>query len=557
MHSASRKLLHTALAFPAALAACAVLSFPAAAAETGTGWQSENGRRFYLREDGSRAVGETDINGTTYLFAPNGFQQVGWQTVNGNRFYYDPETGKPVFGNLHWRGADYYIAEDAGKCTAPAETDSGRILPDTQGILQSGWCRYDGNWYYAGENGVLAAGETVIDGTPCLFDASGALRTGFQTDSAGVTRYYDPQFDAAETPLLRTGWLTDDSATYYLDADGSLHTGLLTVNGNIYGFDAEGRQQTGWQTVDDAKYYFDDNARAVRGIVQIDGDTYYFDTFGRMQTGAQDLGVPYFFDTDGRRIDGWHDTEAGKTYCDPLTGETVSGWQTIGGKQYYFDAACIMATGLQMIDGTVRKFDEDGVYHPVKICLDAGHFERGNHSPVNAAYWEGDFSWKFHLMLKESLEKRGMEVITTREDKNTDKKLEDRGRCSEGCDLFLSIHSNACNNYAADGPLACCTIDGKSDDLGLALANTVADVMQTNGRGSIWKRAGDKFPDLDYYGVLRGATYVGTPAILLEHSYHTNYRATVWLLNDSNLRRLAEAEADCLARHFGLIMQNQ
>ena len=555
MRQRYRGILRNMLALTAAAAVLCGLRMTAAA-ESQTGWQTENGRRFYLTGDGSRAVGVTEIDGCEYVFAPNGIQQVGWQTVSGKRWYYAPETGEPVFGTLHWRGEDYYITKETGKLTGAAETEEGRILPDAQGVLQkNGWYRNGEAWCYADAAGILAAGEACIDGVPCLFDAEGALQTGFQTDSAGVTRYYDPAFDAADTPLLRTGWLTAADAVYYLNADGSVQTGLMQMQGDIYDFDADGRQLTGWQTENDARYYFGDDARAVRGLTEIDGDTYYFDEDAHMVTGAVSLAVPYFFDADGRRIDGWHETEAGKTYCDPLNGQQVKGWQTIDGKQYYFDAAGIMLTGLQTIDGVARKFDADGVYHPVKICLDAGHFQRGNHSPVNSAYWEGDFTWKFHLMLKDALEAKGIEVITTRTDKDTDKKLEERGRCSEGCDLFLSIHSNACNNYAADGPIACCGINGLANDIGLKLANTIADVMQTNSRGSIWNRNDADYPDLDYYGVLRGATYVGTPAILLEHSYHTNYRATVWLLNDSNLRRLADAEANCLAAFFGLTGQ--
>ena len=59
--------------------------------------------------------------------------------------------------------------------------------------------------------------------------------------------------------------------------------------------------------------------------------------------------------------------------------------------------------------------------------------------------------------------------------------------------------------------------------------------------------------DNDYdLNKVRGATSVGTPAILLEHSYHTNLRATNWLLSDTNLQRLADAEAAVIAAYFGL-----
>ena len=73
--------------------------------------------------------------------------------------------------------------------------------------------------------------------------------------------------------------------------------------------------------------------------------------------------------------------------------------------------------------------------------------------------------------------------------------------------------------------------------------------MGTTQGGSIWYRVGQNG---DYYGVLRGAAKVGVPGILLEHSYHTNPRATAWLLINSNLERMAKAEAAVLAKYFGL-----
>lgn len=189
----------------------------------------------------------------------------------------------------------------------------------------------------------------------------------------------------------------------------------------------------------------------------------------------------------------------------------------------------------------------------MKICLDAGHYGKYNQSPVNKAYWESDFTWKFHLLLKQELERYGVEVITTRQSQAKDLGLEARGRAAKGCDLFLSIHSNACNTESADHPLACCCVSGKADVLGDDLAKTVAQCMATTNPARIWKRKGNG--NADYYGVLRGAAQVGVPGILLEHSFHTNTRATNWLLVDANLKRLAEAEAKVIADYYGLTAQ--
>ena len=184
-----------------------------------------------------------------------------------------------------------------------------------------------------------------------------------------------------------------------------------------------------------------------------------------------------------------------------------------------------------------------------KICLDAGHYGKYNQSPVNKAYYESDMSWKLHKYLKSELEAYGFQVTVTRTSQSADLALEERGKKSKGCDLFLSLHSNACNSQSTDHPLACCCISGKADKLGQQLADIVAKTMGTVQQGKILKKTGDSG---DWYGVLRGAASVGVPGILMEHSFHTNAKATAWLLSDANLKKLAAAEAKVIADYFGM-----
>ena len=565
----TRRILCGGIAAAAGFLTAALLSLSAAAETYEAGWRTEDGKRYYTLADGSPAAGVVEVDALPYVFAPNGAQQTGWQNVGDKRYYYDPKTGAPVFGLLHWRGEDYYVTQESGKQTGLTVTGSGSVFADDYGvILHEAWAADGDVLRYAGADGYLVSGETVIGGQPFLFDADGVLLTGWQSASDGVTRFYAA--DAAE-PEIRTGWIELPEGKYFADPvagrlqgmheldgryydfaeTGEMLTGLQICGGVRYWFTAEGRAENCWQEADGQKYYFGADGAAVRGLCEIAGDTYYFDENAVMQTGSIAFDQPMFFDREtGKRISGWQQTAEGTVYRDGLTGERLTGWQTIDGAQYYFTQEGIMQTGTVELDGRQCRFGEDGVYRPVTICLDAGHYGKYNHSPVNDAYWESDFTWKMHLYLKEELEQLGVQVITTRTDQETDLALEDRGMTSQGCDLFLSIHSNATDSAAEDAPLACCAINGSADELGLMLANCVADVMQTRQRGHIWKREGLRG---DWYGVLRGATKVGTPAILLEHSFHTNPRATAWLLVDANVRRMAKAEAELLARYFGQI----
>ena len=188
----------------------------------------------------------------------------------------------------------------------------------------------------------------------------------------------------------------------------------------------------------------------------------------------------------------------------------------------------------------------------VRICLDAGHYGRYyNQSPANKKYYESEMMWKLHLLLKKHLEAYGIEVITTRSSIDKDLALTARGNTAKGCNLFLSLHSNAVGsniNEKVDYPIAFVPINGKGDELGKKLAAVVQKTMGTQQAGRIESRRGDNG---DYYGVIRGATAAGVVGIILEHSFHTNTKAANWLMNASNLEKLAQAEAQVIAAHFG------
>lgn len=189
----------------------------------------------------------------------------------------------------------------------------------------------------------------------------------------------------------------------------------------------------------------------------------------------------------------------------------------------------------------------------MKICLDAGHCGKYNRSPANSAYYESEAMWKLHLLQKKYLEQYGCEVVLTRTDINTDKEVYARGATAKGCDLFISDHSNAVGSSGVDDktdyPVVFVSVNGKGNAIGEKLAACIEKTMGTTQKGRISTREGNSG---DYYGVIRGAVAVGVIGILIEHSFHTNTKITNWLLNDANLDKLAKAEADVIAQHYGL-----
>lgn len=173
-------------------------------------------------------------------------------------------------------------------------------------------------------------------------------------------------------------------------------------------------------------------------------------------------------------------------------------------------------------------------------------------------------AWKLHLLLKKELEKYGFEVITTRNDKNVDLPLDTRGIKSKGCDLFISLHSNACGDESVDRAVVIpyqdlnwTSIDDKSREIAEKLGACVMNVMwlssyQIYPRKADYDRDGNGKLDDEYYGVLYGARKVGTPGVIVEHGFHTNTKCAKWLSVDSNLEKLAKAEAEVIADYFGM-----
>ena len=197
----------------------------------------------------------------------------------------------------------------------------------------------------------------------------------------------------------------------------------------------------------------------------------------------------------------------------------------------------------------------------LKICLDAGHYGKYNRSPVVTQYYESDFTWAFTNYEKAELERLGFEVVLTRTDKNKDLDLTKRGKTAKGCVLFISNHSNACGTESVDHPsIIIPRVEGEViiTDCSV-LANRIGDnivkEIGTKQKAKVYdKDAGydrnknGKSGDDEYYGVMDGAQRTDCPMyMIVEHGFHTNTSTAKWLLNDSNVKRLAISEANVIA----------
>ena len=163
--------------------------------------------------------------------------------------------------------------------------------------------------------------------------------------------------------------------------------------------------------------------------------------------------------------------------------------------------------------------------------------------------------------LKSALESYGIDTVMTRTSVTQDQTLEERGNKAKGCDMFISLHTNAVG-YSATHNDACVVMGirsikyPESKTLGDKLCEVTAQLLKeaepnTKSDGVITKKS-DGYPNSDWYGVIRHSCKHVKYTYLIEHGFHTNTNQCNWLYNDSNLKRLADAEAKVIADYFNI-----
>lgn len=198
-----------------------------------------------------------------------------------------------------------------------------------------------------------------------------------------------------------------------------------------------------------------------------------------------------------------------------------------------------------------------------KVTIDPGHNAVSNVSPTNKKYIEGVQMFKLAGYLAAALKEYGIESEITRKSIQEDPTLAERGKLAgkNGSKLFISLHSNAPGankdgsyDTSISGTYVYCSLtDSKNKTLADSLGKAIASVMGHTFRGSLTREYSESHKDWDYYGVIRNAAQSGCKAaFLIEHGFHTNLKDSTFLLSESNLKKLAQAEAKVIADYFGV-----
>ena len=348
------------------------------------GWQTIGWKTYYFNTwNGMRSGGSYEIDGIYYVFLSSGARAgagwvkitytytsntgeevteydwyycnddgqpwIGWQKINNKWYYFYGPTGYMVYGTTCTVDGVCYFFSDSGALAGAGwqkESDivNGEELTawhytNAKGVVQTGWQKIGGKWYYFADqvymrgpvgyrDGVMVGGRLFeIDGQYEYFEKSGAWVK--MTDSSS--------------------WRRENGKLRYYKANGSYTTGWLTLDGKYYFFDSDGYMKTGW-VKSGGKWYYCDPYAVTERIYTVGDKRYYFDASGAMQTGEL---FKYEFLSEYYQYPYWLSANS--------DGSLYTGWRTIDGKTYYFRPAAVCGDWYQ-IDGKFYHFDKDGVW---------------------------------------------------------------------------------------------------------------------------------------------------------------------------------------------------
>lgn len=111
----------------------------------------------------------------------------------------------------------------------------------------------------------------------------------------------------------------------------------------------------------DTYYYSPITGQKVTGLQTIDGYRYYFSSTGRMQTGLRTInGYKYYFSkTTGKSLSGLREVDGYRYYFSKTTGKALSGLREIDGSKYYFSTTTFKSqSGLRTLSGEKYYFSK-------------------------------------------------------------------------------------------------------------------------------------------------------------------------------------------------------
>ena len=347
--------------------------------------------------DGKMLDGELAWIDGTYCAAKKGgalYTNSWYQDNYDGEWYYFGKDARGVEDFVKVSGKWYYfscgwMAKDMGVYSYVDDAFYA-LSPDGESYkrLNKGWTKAYGEWYYLVEETdgslYLPYEETLKIGGHWYFfgyDCKMLANDKVYTVVDGIEGYYVANADGI---LSDSGWYSSGGNWYYVLNGGNCEFGIYEIDGNLYGFDSDGRLYTlgGSQWIDgfniygdwiDGEYYVTDGSGVLYrnkwrnrqtghsyevgwvyygedgrllydAIIEIDGVLYIFDDYGVMQTDTilarYDEGI-YIVDGSGvaskMKSNTWYqDKASGDWYRTDANGYPAEDILKIDGKYYGF-----------------------------------------------------------------------------------------------------------------------------------------------------------------------------------------------------------------------------
>ena len=194
----------------------------------------------------------------------------------------------------------------------------------------------------------------------------GALVSGTSDTTGTITNTSATTVKNTPTPVVPTKVTmpTEPKKTTGSTGTSKVKNGIVKENGKTYYY-KNGKKQTGWQTINGKKYYFSTKDSNMLTGVQKIGNKYYLldkstgvlkDKYSGLY--KQNSGTYYF--KNGDMQTGWQSMNAGKRYFSTKNGKMLTGVQTIGKDNYYFNEDGVLQVGKFNVGDYTYETDKDG-----------------------------------------------------------------------------------------------------------------------------------------------------------------------------------------------------